>query len=155
MPATATESPSLIKILKTVIDTNSFVACINFYRTPIIQFTRLFQWRWCAARTAPCLTAYPDERSEEGCAVGVRRCCQCAERTARYKSSLRHNLFSLMCGTLCAPLHPPAHYPRTTRRYAPRGTRLSKMWYASRTICPILSQLPKLKKLLIHKVSNV
>ena len=38
-----------------------------------------------------------------------------------------------------------AHYPRTTRRYAPRGTRLSKMWYASRTICPVLSQLPKLK----------
>ena len=35
-----------------------------------------------------------------------------------------------------------AHYPRTTRRYAPRGTRLSKMWYASRTICPALSQLP-------------
>ena len=34
-----------------------------------------------------------------------------------------------------------AHYPRTTRRYAPRGTRLSKMWYASRTICPALSQL--------------
>ena len=34
------------------------------------------------------------------------------------------------------------HYPRTTRRYAPRGTRLSKMWYASRTICPALSQLP-------------
>ena len=35
-----------------------------------------------------------------------------------------------------------APYPRTTRRYAPRGTRLSKVWYASRTICPALSQLP-------------
>ena len=26
--------------------------------------------------------------------------------------------------------------PRTTRRYAPRGTRLRKVWYASRTIYP-------------------
>ena len=94
---------------------------------------RKFLLRWCAARTAPCLTAYPDERSEEGCAAGVRQCGQCAERTARCKPSLRHNLFFLMCGTLCAPLHPPAHYPRTTRRYAPRGTRLSMVWYAPRT----------------------
>ena len=39
-----------------------------------------------------------------------------------------------------------AHYPRTTRRYAPRGTRLSKMWYASRTICPALSQLPPTRR---------
>ncbi len=62
--------------------------------------------KWCAKRTTPCLTAYPDERSEEGCAVGVRRCGQCAERTACYKSSFRYNLFFLMCGTLCAPLHP-------------------------------------------------
>ncbi|MBR7029093.1 MAG: hypothetical protein IKI05_06800, partial [Bacteroidaceae bacterium] len=55
----------------------------------------------------------------------------------------------LVCGTRCAPLHPPAHYPRTTRRYAPRGTRLSMVWYASRTIYPALSQLPKLELLMV------
>ena len=47
-----------------------------------------------------------------------------------------------------------AHYPRTTRRYAPRGTRLSKMWYASRTICPALSQFPKLKLVITGQVTS-
>ncbi|MBR1445831.1 MAG: hypothetical protein IJ586_01915, partial [Alloprevotella sp.] len=36
--------------------------------------------------------------------------------------------------------------PRTTPRFARRGTRLSMVWYASRTICPILPKLSKHNK---------